>query len=424
VARPAAAAATPIRAWLAIASGTALLGAVLVVLLPVDPHANPDSRSFLALARSVAGGSGLAYQDEGAPGLVLRAFRPPLYPLALGGVMAFGWGPGAFLPLQGALYGLAAVAAAWLADRLAGRRAAWIAGASALAWWPAWLAAGQFMTETLYTSLLAAALALSAVAGLPDPLHAAPAGARAKRRGAAFFAGAVAALAVLARATGVAVVAGCGVWLLLRAPRLAPIFLLGLLVLWTPWAARNRAVLGEWVWLQTSGGLNLWAGNGGGTIPQGWEILSRELPARGEVGADRGFYQRAREAAVARPLGTLAGVAEKLLWFVAPRDRSPEYLAYRLAVPLVLLGFVVGWRDPRWSLIAGVWAMHAAVGALTVMNGRYRLPAEWPGLLLGVAGVTWLTERWGAARAAGIAAALVLLGAAAVWLQGALRGAA
>jgi len=50
----------------------------------VAPFQGADSHSFHSLALSVSKGEGLQYVDNGAPQMVLRSFRPPLYPLVVG----------------------------------------------------------------------------------------------------------------------------------------------------------------------------------------------------------------------------------------------------------------------------------------------------------------------------------------------------
>lgn len=407
---PARAAAAPGRGWLLAALVAAAAGAALVAALHGDPYANPDSRSFVALAGSVARGTGLSYEDQGVPGFALKAFRPPLYPLLLGGLLALGLPLAAALPLQGALHGLTAVLLAWLAAQAAGRRAAWVAGAAGLAWWSAWLAAGQYMTETLYGALLVGALAVTVAA------------ARRAGRGTALGAGLLAGASLLARATGLAAVAACALGLGARAPRLVAVLLLGVLLVWAPWVARNRVALGQWAWLGTSGGLNVWSGNTGAAIGAGWALMAEELPRRGEAGMEREFYARTRRWIAAHPGAWVRVVMGKVAGFLVPLDRSVEYLPYRLAFPFVLLGALLALRDTRWRLPLWAWLLHGAVGAVTVMSPRYRGPAELPALLLAVAGVEWTLARWGARRGGWACAGVVVLGLGAWALQGALRG--
>lgn len=227
---------------------------------------------------------------------------------------------------------------------------------------------------------------------------------------------------LLARATGAATALACGVWLASRAPRLLPAFLIGLLLLWAPWAVRNRAVLGEWVWFQTSGGLNLWAGNTGRPIREGWEWMSRDLPRRGERGMDRAFRDRTQAWIRAYPGEFLGQLAAKAASFLVPRERALEYLAYRLVFPFALLGAWVAARDGRWRLALLAWLFHGAFSALSVVNLRYRLPAEYPALLLAAAGSQWVLDRFGDRRGGALCAAVVLAGAA-LWAgQTMLRG--
>src|SRR5262249_59467233 len=129
--------------------------------------------------------------------------------------------------------------------------------------------------------------------------------------------------------------------------------------------------LGDWVWLQTSGGLNVWVGTTGVPVGEAWSIMARELPARGEVGMDREFHRRARAWASDHPGRYLERVAERALGFVVSLDRSVEFLPYRLAFPFVLLGVAVAWRDPRWLLPLLVWALHGGLGAFRVMSPRH-----------------------------------------------------
>jgi 4-amino-4-deoxy-L-arabinose transferase-like glycosyltransferase len=393
-----------------------VLGALVAATLTADPYANPDSHAFEALARSLIAGHGLVYREPLMPALDLFAFRSPGYagflavPLALGGVRAA-------LALQGALAGATAAlfgsAAAWLA----GRRAGLLTFAACMLLPFAWRLAGELMSETLYAFVVALAFRLALQAAPPDR------GAAPDARPWAWIAialGLVLALALLTRPIGFGLVAAVVVGLALRVPRVALFTLAVALAAWSPWPVRNARSLHAFVPTLTSGGLNVWVGNSGQAIQEGWRIQAREW-RRGEVGLDRMFWRMAWEESRAHPRQVVRRLAGKAVSYLAPPRIRTGQAVHQLLWPLAWFGALAMGREAfrwRWGLaLAGlVWLTHALLSVAVVVNDRYRYPTDGFVLLAGVLGAEALLERHGAVRGAAIAIAIAVAGAAVITL--------
>lgn len=209
---------------------------VLTVLSDYTPVS--DAGDYLILATSVSQGSGLSIRfpfDEVHP----TAFRPPLYPLVLGGVFRL-TGPslGVAQALNVALGCVVVVLVAVLAARFAGRRAGTAAGLLAAGYPPLLANDGPPLTEPLALVLL-----LGLLLTLLD------------RRWA--VAGVLAGLLVLSRPSAQLIVVVLAVWVLVHADwkRAAAFVALAALVV-APWLVRNGLVFGVPV-LVTSNGFNV-----------------------------------------------------------------------------------------------------------------------------------------------------------------------
>ncbi|MFH0965749.1 MAG: glycosyltransferase family 39 protein [Planctomycetota bacterium] len=113
-----------------------------------------DEDAYLSIARNLAASWG--YTDSsGQP----TAYRSPLYPVLVAGVLKFSGGNLAVLAvLQAALGALIAVVAAGIADELAGRVAAILAGALVACDPFLIYFSGEIMTETVFTFFVAGAV--------------------------------------------------------------------------------------------------------------------------------------------------------------------------------------------------------------------------------------------------------------------------
>ena len=231
--------------WLAVLA--AVLGVAVVRLLPLDPHANPDSWAFEAIARSLLAGHGFTYREPMLQGLDLYAFRAPGYSVLVALGLLLG-GVGSVIVLQGALNGISAALVGQVAGRLAGPRAAWIAFALRLAWPAGWGYARAETSEILFEFLgvLATWLVIESI----------------ERRhvGWSLVAGAACAAAILTRPVGIANAGVLALGLWLRFPRAAVAFALTILVGWAAWPVRNVARLHAFVPFSTLGGATAWAG--------------------------------------------------------------------------------------------------------------------------------------------------------------------
>ena len=384
-----------------LAIAAALAGAVIASSLTAHPYANPDSHAFEAVARSLLAGRGFAYQEPLLPGVTLFAYRAPVFPLFAVPLLALGGVP-LVLAAQGALVGLTAAVLGRMAARLGGRPAGWVAFAFAMAWWPTWQLAGQFLSETLYTTLtvLAVAAALTVRA----------AGARA-----AAAAGALVAAAALTRSIGAAVALAIGLWLLRTRPRALAAYVLAGLLLWLPWPLRNAVRLHAFVPFTTNAAMNFYSGNSGVSPDGCWRDMAAHVE-RGELGFERAFAERARREVLARPPRFARALLRKAIGYVVPLTREAGTPLHRALLPVIVFGllFAPPIRGPL--LLPGlVWLVQAAVSILTVTNTRYRAPSDWVIVLaasLAMAGIAGRYGRrgllWALAAAAACASTFVL----------------
>ena len=219
--------------------------------------------------------------------------------------------------------------------------------------------------------------------------------------------------------------------------------LAGVLTLVLPITIGNRAASGEWVFLASQGGINLWIGNNpeadgmSARLPgfTSWRnedvdaVLAREHGRRLGPGEQDQYYRRqALQFFREEPGQALALFVRKFYYFFQGyeirNDRDLQSLRERDSIlglplpdfgwvgPLALAGFFFTRR--RWRETAHLWGT-AAVIAVTVslffVTARYRM-AAWPALLpLAGAGVAGILERGisGRARASRIALAAVLI---------------
>jgi 4-amino-4-deoxy-L-arabinose transferase-like glycosyltransferase len=331
-----------------------------------------DPDNYLPLARSLASGSGFAF--EGRP----TAYRPPLYPLVLAPLTAclgprVAWGVACLhLLLGGAtvwLTGLTAVR--W---GLNGGRA--LAAAAVVALDPVIVAQGRsVMTETLAAFLYAAALlgltlrgTRSAVAG-----------------GLALGLGSLcrpSAIPVAALTVGASFVFRTGS---LRLRLTFASLLAGVTAATiTPWAARNMAVFGEPVWTTTHGGWTLSLANNPvyyrdvldgppGAVWQGheqwvwWDSVHSATRGLSEPQADRAIRGEALSFIASHPRQFARACADRLgrFWGLAPSGS-----VYRTAVR-VATGV---WTAPLWALLglslvrAENWRWPRVVAPLTLVG--------------------------------------------------------
>jgi hypothetical protein len=265
-----------------LAAVFALALAVRIALIVATPGyvAIHDDHDYDRVAWAMASGRGyppIHVRRHHRVRVYADAFRPPLWPAALGAVYALaGHRPTAGRYAAALLGSLGALALAWVALRLLGRRAMWWAGTIGAVYLPLALVAGVLVSETLFVllELVALGLALEARrARRPLPLVAA--------------AGAVVGLAALTRLNGVLVLVAVLGLVALPGRRLAgPALALAACVLAiAPWTIRNAVEMHAFVPIATESGSTL-----AGTynrrsmhdraVPGGWLLLRYTEHAR------------------------------------------------------------------------------------------------------------------------------------------------
>jgi len=375
--------------WMSLIA--AVVCAVVVRLLHVDPTSNPDSHAFMAIARSLLEGHGFVYREPMFPSVSLYAFRSPGYSAFLAMALMLG-GVATAVTLQGALSGVSAALVGGLARDIAGNRAAWIAFALRLAWLGCWSFAGQVTTESFFefTMILIVWLAFRA----------------AKQRNAAWAAtaGVVATVSILTRPAGVGPVAAVFLWLVRRFPRGAIALAAALFLTWLPWPIRNYARLHTFVPLLTMGGVALWDSHSENPPIVAWTYMA-DHPEMGEVGFDRHFSHATVELIRNDPPGFVRRVARATIEYMGPiRDRRLNTWLHRFALLALLAGVWWPASRSRLKLPALVWASFGALIIPIAVNYRYRFPAEWCVMLGAAIGLDALSEHVGGRRTAVLAA--------------------
>ena len=370
----------------------------------------PDQAEYFSLAQNLLREHALKFYDDRF-GDEVYAFRTPGYPL--------------FLAACGANVRLARVAQAGLdastalAIYLLARR--WLRiGASLLA---AGLVAlnpfliyfsGLILSETLFTAMLAWGLVL--LVWKPNVV----------------WGGIVLALSILVRpgAVGLPVVLGVAAVLargrqwgsgevaITEAPRFswpvgATMVALTLLVL-APWAVRNHALLGEWVWLTSNGGVTKYDGFNPDATGASDQRFLTSLQMRGlrEIGelqrdeylselADRWIRETCRTDKTRLFKLTLTKIGR--LW-------SPVPLSAEFGGRALYKVVAMGWAIPFYALIVlGLWKGNLSTGskwllltaavyftivhALSVGSLRYRVPVEPVLAVLAAAGAAVLFDQ-------------------------------
>ncbi|MEO1995489.1 MAG: glycosyltransferase family 39 protein [Planctomycetaceae bacterium] len=167
-----------------------------------------------------------------------------------------------------------------------------------------------------------------------------------------------------------------------------------------PWMSRNRLVTGHWVATTLWAGASLYDGwnpaADGGSNMQFFE-RDRLMTRMSEYEVDRQYRRLACDYAWTHPrrVVELAVLKMKRFWSLWPTSDVLRRLDVRLImtayfVPVLLLGLRGGWlvRFERWHLLlcVGPLLYFSAIHLVFVGSLRYRLPAEFPFLLLSALG--------------------------------------
>lgn len=347
-----------------------------------DYVAASDAYQYWELATSVSHGDGVSMQF---PGLYDHpsAFRPPVYPVLLGSVMAVFGTSVVVGQVLNVVIGLVVVALAWeVTRRIGGQRAALVAGLAVALFPP--LVANDLV---LLTEPLSLALLLGAFLFLFDRNW--------------IGAGAITGLLVLTRPSAQFLVLAFGAWLLWRAGwrrALGMVAVAALVV--APWVVRNWIQLGEPV-LVTSNGFNLAAiyspearaddGFVDPTFDDRFEDF-RFLGAFDEMAWSEALGRYGRDGLAEDPLYVLRVVERNAIgWFeldpaqnewaerLDGRDlavRDATLWTFYLVTVAGWAGLIIRWRDPRVALLAGT-AVYFTVGSLVLVSPpRLRAPFD------------------------------------------------
>jgi 4-amino-4-deoxy-L-arabinose transferase-like glycosyltransferase len=388
----------------------------LVFVVGIDRPPSGDEIDYHYIAEHLADGEGFRLENG-----QLTARRPPLYPVTLSLAYRI---YGASTPVGRILQVLLGVALVplvfFIARRFFAVGAAWIASCL-VALNPFLIFSGAYLlTENLYILLLLAGvwIASEAVWGSAPWRF-------------AVFAGIVFGLADLCRPTASLV----AVWVALaivvfgggrirRRFARAAVLLAAVFVALVPWAVRNHAVFGRWIFSTTHGGITFYQGNNpavleypqyyGGVAPlymlPGYDVLK----TKPEVEKDEAARSMGREFLLSNKAKIpilvwrkferfwrfqsdvgLSGVRSGWWWnkesplgrMAASLDAGLVYSVF--VIPLFVVGLAAGWTcRKRFFLLGGVVAVHTLVSLVFHGSLRMRIPIE-PVIAMFAADAVW-----------------------------------
>jgi 4-amino-4-deoxy-L-arabinose transferase-like glycosyltransferase len=389
----------PRAVWLAVAVGVAARLAFALGYW-VDKPLTHDEREYLLLARNVSEGRGFVYlQPDGTPAPGEHFGRAPVYPVFLAAVIRVtGAPPAVDVPLlrairivQALLGGVLVWLVAWLAGRAAGPEAAraggWLAAAyPPLVWTPAYV-----WSETLFSVL---ALATVAVLTLER-----------RRRALHLAAGALAGLAVLTRPAMLFFLPLAALWLAWKREwRGAALLLLACALVVMPWTIRNAREYGRFVLVASEGGITFWTGNHPSAVGEGDLAANPQLkrenvalrarhPGLTPEELEPIYYLEARRFLREQPVAWARLMARKAFYAVVPigpsyRLHSALYfgasvVSYLAVLPFALMGVA---RLARAGRLPVPLLLLAASSFLVCMvffpQERFRIPVVDPTLLV------------------------------------------
>jgi len=357
----------------------------------------PDQREYLELAEHLLMHQGFWFVDARFDNSV-QAYRTPGYPLLIRWCHA---NQHIIRAVQAGLDCSSILAIYLLARRWLGPRGALIAAILVMANPYLIFFSGLILSETLFTAMLCWGMALLVLSGGPWPA------------GRALWAwlggGLLLALSVLVRpgAIFLPVVLGVGAALVNRLnhrpyrtrwplPVATTMLAMTVAVLF-PWAARNRVLLGSWIWTATNSGITRYDGfnpDATGASDQSFVTYMPWTRDMNEVARSRYFGQLADDWTRAHPAQAAGLAIAKVGRTWSPAPLSNQYASRRMYVIvglcygvgldlLTLAGLWLGGLPgpaKRLLLVPAVYFTVAAV--LSVGSLRYRIPAEPPMAIL------------------------------------------
>jgi 4-amino-4-deoxy-L-arabinose transferase-like glycosyltransferase len=403
------------RSWLLAIAGLGIaLRLVFAFTYWVDQPLTRDEREYLSLARSVAAGRGLVYDEALTAGPIEPFSRAPGYPtfLALTGA---GRATDDRLPAsvkiaQAIVGGAGVILIGLIARRLGGQRSGMAAAAIAAVYPPLVWISGYVFSESIAWPLGLA------VAWMFDWIG--PEESRARRL--ALACGLLAGVASLVRPAMIVFVALAVLSLVWRRRTACAAWLLvGAALVVGPWTARNYVRYGRLVLIAAEGGVTFWTGNHPLAIGEGdfaanpalkieANALRARHPGKDEVAMEPVFYRDAFKWIGSHPIDWLKLEARKIFYLVVPigpsyRSHSARYYAasvvsYGLILILGLTGlFKLG---PRRTRTPGLWLLVGSAIVVCLMffpQERFRIPIIDPALAI-CAGGLW-ASRQGRVRA-------------------------
>ncbi len=367
----------------------------------------PDQREYLDLGRSLLEGRGLHFYDERFRSVV-HAYRMPLYPALVAGCFA---DVRAVRLVQSAMDASTVLAVALLAFTLLPperRRAASAVAAAIVALNPFLVYfTGLILSETLFTAMLAWGMLLLIVGAkggrMSDRDAAGDLLPHCPRLGTLLW---LLGGLVIAGSTAARPARGAGVqpfrvrWPL---PVATTMLILTVAVL-TPWACRNSAVTGHWLWTTSNSGVTAWDGfnpDATGASDQSGLRMMPQLASMNEVERSSYLSSRATDYIRQNPRRAveLAVIKAGRTWSPMPLSADYGNWMYRLAglgyaMPfdlLVLIGICAApIRRSAKALLLAPAVYFTLVHMASVGSLRYRIPVEPPLAVLAAAGATMI----------------------------------
>jgi 4-amino-4-deoxy-L-arabinose transferase-like glycosyltransferase len=362
-------------AWVGVAFFVRLIWVLHLPATDAYLASLPDQREYLELGRNLLHGKGLFLHDPRFDSDVF-AYRTPGYPC----FVALCGGSVRIIRMVQALVDASCVLAVYVLARrwLDPRRS--LVAAAIIALNPLLIYfSGLVLAETLFTALLVWGMVL-----IRSPVG----------EGFGFLSLGVGVLVrpsalLLPVLLGGVNPVGRGAYHLRRAIFAAAVILL----LLVPWAWRNHARLGAWIWTTTNGGITLYDGfnpDADGSSDQSFVNRMPELVAMGEVRRSEYLAHLARQYIEQHPLRTIQLTFYKLLRTWSPIPLSREYghdrryvligLCYTLPFFVMVLAGLGSGRLPMAAKVLLVLpALYiTVVHAASVGSIRYRVPADVP----------------------------------------------